>query len=165
MESWINWVTYFAQRTLSPMYWSTDIIVAMAFSFVLGRFDQSMADSGKEMPNAVALSIFIAIGSYVLAILPLFICRNRTRVLPSWFWIGVVGSMVYSFNRMIVYFTIVNLDTPASDPSVERAWHLIMRQIDEFVVSSLLLTVILVPLLFCFRFARSLIDDISISPK
>jgi hypothetical protein len=139
--------------------WPVDLFTAMIFSLFIGWFSQKAVDSGEYFPERIALSILIAISSYLLAcIFPLLL--NQNLLLPSWFWLGVVGSFIYSFNSVIIYFIVTNIDSSETTPILEQIFSLFYMQIDNFVIVGLGLSFILTTIMIVVRLIRVGIETI-----
>ena len=143
----------FGRRLFLKNYWGIDFLAGMIFSVMFGRFIQIAADSGEKDIGKIASSILIAGFSYsVFYLVSLFTKLKQSRY-PSWLFIGVGGSIFYAFNRMIVYFLIVNWDSPGHSANLfEYLVRLLPLVLNNFVWASILFSFLVLAFIFTFRF-------------
>ena len=142
-----------------------DLAIALAFAIIVGRSLQVFADSGEVITEKVIYSVLVAAGSYLLSALPFLFSRRLKNTVPSWIWIGVVGSFVYGFSRFVVVFTITNLGANGELASLDQALAMAVGQLGSFVIISLVLSCILVPLLIFSRILGVAIETLFSRPN
>lgn len=92
----------FVLKLMLDNHWTADLIVGLLISITWSRFVQTEPDDGEYS----LIAILIGAGSYLFACLLSF----KIRRMPTLLWIPVIGSIVYAFNWMVVYFLLYNWD-------------------------------------------------------
>src|SRR5215468_5559648 len=92
---------------LKKSIWTVDTIVSIGFGAYLGYELQVEADSAERHLNRILLSTFVGGISYLLAYAASFVLRKRIARIPSWLWLGIVGSIIYAFANATVTFSII----------------------------------------------------------
>ncbi len=113
-------------------FWKSELTISLIFALVAGYQIQMEADSGQVIYDQLFLSVVTAIISYLLAFLCARLLLSRLISLPSWVWIGIGGSAVFSFARNVIVYSIQNRRYPGSELTVSS----------DQLVAFLLLTII-----------------------
>lgn len=134
--------------------WKFDLISSLLFSLIFGWFIQIAADSGQRAPLKVLFSIVICGLSFVL-IYALSILVNQDKIkTPSWIWIGVLGSVVYAFNRQVVVYLYHNWQFRQSDSIGQYLSWVLPSAAYAFIVSCFLFTFLDLGCIFAGRIVR-----------
>ncbi len=148
----------FGRRIFLDRRWELDLFASLCFSLLIGTFIQLAADSGGRNTRKVLFSIFIASVSYLASYSLSFFSQIRRNRYPSWVWIGALGSILYAFNRMFVYFLVVNWNPTTEDSFQAYLYRLLPIILSHFVWGSLLFCLLVLAIIFFFRLVAASID-------
>lgn len=92
----------FGTKMLLDNHWVVDLIAGLIVSIGWSRLVQT----GQENNQYSLIAVFTGFASYLLVCLLSFQSK-RIHVLV---WIPLIGSVIYAFNWMVIYFLIFNWD-------------------------------------------------------
>lgn len=86
------------QNQYRKAYWLIDLLGALACGYLIGAFQQKMADSGEYIPENFYRCVLLAVCSYSLVALLLPTWKSRPlRRVPNWVLILLLGSAIFYF--------------------------------------------------------------------
>ena len=132
-------------------YWTFDLITCICFGLYFGRFMQIEADSGESHPDKFFWSMFTGAISYILAFFLAIVLRNKTVKMPSWVWLGVLGSIIFAFNNGVVSFFITTWTLKQSRSITEYFWWLFPTMFSKFISGIIIFIFLVLIMIFTVR--------------
>jgi hypothetical protein len=120
-------------------YWLLDAPVGIVFGLLVGYEWQRTADSSEINTDKLIISMLIGGFSYLLIFVLSFFLKEF-RKFPSWFCIGVIGSVLFVFNKAVIEYFIDNL---SYKEMMKMSWsQYLSATIFDMALSFLLLSII-----------------------
>lgn len=133
--------------------WLLDLAVCASFGVFFGYVGQVEADSEGTHPEGVVLATFIGGFSYVLVYLTAIPFRERIKRVPSWVWLGVVGSILKAFGIGAIVFAVKSWDPNRSLSVPQHLSRLVPYMMGNIMFLSIVFSVLAVTILIFVRTA------------
>ncbi len=135
-------------------FWPIDLTACVVLGALIGHSIGVESGSGGEVyPERILLMTFIGGVSYILAFVILLLFKQSSGRLPDWFWLGIVGSMIFAFINQGIIFPIVNWNPSRPQPTLEYVGALAPFMIRGFIIGIFLFSALTLLFLIVIRAA------------
>lgn len=141
-------------RSLLGDNWLTEGFIAVAYGCAAGWGIQLSADSGDYIPEKLWWSLFTGGLSYLCALL-IGLGFRQSRI-PSWVWLGGLGSLIFALARAVIVYTVVNCNSPVRTGVHESVY----QMTTAVIVLTNMFALPLITVLICVRLVRAGVERI-----
>jgi len=126
----------------SKRHWFIDLVGALVCGFLIGAFQQRMADSGEFVLSSFMRSVLLGMASYSIVAVLLPAWRSRPfRTLPNWLLIVVLGSGIFYFAIHLIGTLTYAVKFRYTQPELSTSQY-VFSYLQEFVVGLICVTIL-----------------------